>query len=78
MPVTETDQDRDAVARLARGDGAALVELYDRHGRIVYALGVRILGDRAEAEDLTQDVFTLAWRNAPKYDASRGAVAAWF
>lgn len=65
------------MTRMARGDGQALAELYDRHGRSVYALGVRILGDAAEAEDLTQDVFTLAWKNAARYDAARGAVAAW-
>jgi len=71
------DQDLSAVTRMARGDGQALAELYDRHGRSVYALGVRILGDASEAEDLTQDVFTLAWKNAARYDPARGAVAAW-
>jgi len=71
------DGDLDVVRRLAQGDGSALADLYDRHGRTVFALAVRILGDHSEAEDLTQDVFTLAWRNAAKYDASRGAVAAW-
>jgi RNA polymerase sigma-70 factor (ECF subfamily) len=71
------DADRLIVQRMAQGDGAALAELYDRHGRAVYSLAVRILSDHGEAEDLTQDVFALAWRNAAKYDASRGVVAAW-
>jgi RNA polymerase sigma-70 factor (ECF subfamily) len=71
------DDDLKTMQRLAGGDGTALAELYDRHGRSVYAMAVRILGDHGEAEDLTQDVFTLAWRNAAKYDSSRGAVAAW-
>lgn len=62
---------------MAGGDGTALADLYDRHGRSVYALASRILGDPAEAEDLTQDVFTLAWKNAARYDPARGAVAAW-
>lgn len=62
---------------MARGDGSALAELYDRHGRAVYALAVRVLGDPADAEDLVQDVFALAWKNAAKYDPARGAVAAW-
>lgn len=66
-----------AVQRMAGGDGSALADLYDRHGRSVYALAVRILGDPAEAEDLTQDVFALAWKNAARYDPARGAVAAW-
>lgn len=71
------DADLSLVTRLAQGDAAALGELYDRHGRSVYAMAVRMLSDHGEAEDLTQDVFTLAWRNAAKYDPSRGAVAAW-
>jgi len=71
------DADRLIVERMARGDGAALAELYDLHGRIVFSLAVRMLSDHGEAEDLTQDVFTLAWRNAPRYDPARGAVAAW-
>lgn len=62
---------------MAGGDGSALAALYDRHGRSVYALASRMLGDPAEAEDLTQDVFTLAWKNAARYDPARGAVAAW-
>ena len=71
------DADRLIVERMARGDGAALAELYDRHGRIVFSLAARILSDHGDAEDLTQDVFALAWRNAARYDPARGAVAAW-
>ncbi len=71
------DLDLTAVQRMAGGDGTALADLYDRHGRSVYALANRILSDPAEAEDLTQDVFTLAWKNAARYDPARGAVAAW-
>ena len=71
------DADRLIVERMAQGDGTALAELYDRHGRIVFSLAMRILSDHGEAEDLTQDVFALAWRNAARYDPSRGVVAAW-
>ncbi|MEO6222770.1 MAG: sigma-70 family RNA polymerase sigma factor [Vicinamibacterales bacterium] len=71
------DVDRLILQRMAHGDGAALAELYDEHGRAVYSLAMRILSDQGEAEDLTQDVFTLAWRNAARYDPSRGVVAAW-
>jgi RNA polymerase sigma-70 factor (ECF subfamily) len=71
------DADLTTMTRMAKGDGSALADLYDRHGRSVYALAARMLGDPAEAEDLTQDVFTLAWKNAARYDPARGAVAAW-
>jgi RNA polymerase sigma-70 factor (ECF subfamily) len=66
-----------AIRRVASGDGEALAALYDRHCRAVYSLVLRILGDTHEAEEAVQDVFAQAWRQASRYDTSRGAVVAW-
>ncbi len=65
------------VARLGRGDEAALGALYDRYGRTLYALAYRILGDRDDAEEVVMDAFAQAWRGAAGYAAERGSVAAW-
>ena len=69
--------DLDAVRRMAAGDGSALATLYDRHSRVTFSLALRILGEPLEAEEVVQDVFAQAWRQASRFDRSRGAVVAW-
>ena len=71
------DADRDAIARIVAGEGAALAELYDRLGGAVFSLALRIVQDWSTAEDIVQDVFAQAWRQAGRYNAARGSVAAW-
>ena len=65
------------IARVARGDSSALATMYDRFGGAVYALAYRIVGNRADAEDVTQEAFAQAWRQAERYDAARSTAAGW-
>ena len=69
--------DLDAVRRMASGDAEALAALYDRHGRAVYSLALRVLGDCRRPRRVAQDVFAQAWRQSARYDTSRGVVVAW-
>jgi RNA polymerase sigma-70 factor (ECF subfamily) len=64
-------------AAVAGGDRDALGQLYDRHASVLMALGVRILGSRAQAEDVLHDVFLEAWHHARDFDPARGSVRAW-
>ena len=67
----------EVITRVASGDSSALAALYDRFGVAVFALAHRIVGDRADAEDVTQEVFAQAWRNAKRSDAARATPAGW-
>jgi RNA polymerase sigma factor (sigma-70 family) len=63
--------------RIADHDSEALAELYDRHAALLFALIVRILHDRAEAEDALQDVFIRVWQRAETYNPVFGTPIAW-
>jgi RNA polymerase sigma-70 factor (ECF subfamily) len=69
--------DQELVLRLAQGDERALGLLYDRYGAVLYAVAYRIVGQKADAEEVVMEAFAQAWREAPRFDAARGSVAAW-
>ena len=69
--------DVELVIALARGQQDALGELYDLHGPGMLALGMSLLRDRGEAEELLHDVFLEAWKRAGDYDPARGSVRTW-
>jgi RNA polymerase sigma-70 factor, ECF subfamily len=69
--------DPELIARLRRRDSGAMAELYDRYGRAVYSLVLRIVRDRGVAEDLVQEVFLRVWNRVQGFDDSRGALATW-
>jgi RNA polymerase sigma-70 factor (ECF subfamily) len=62
---------------LLAGDDVAIRTLYARFGRPVYSMGLRLLGTREAAEELTQDVFLTAWRKAARFDPQRGRLSTW-
>jgi RNA polymerase sigma-70 factor, ECF subfamily len=54
-----------------------MATLYDRYSSIVYAVGLRVLGDTGAAEDVLQDVLMQLWRNPGAFDPSRSNLGAW-
>ncbi|HUL16799.1 MAG TPA: sigma-70 family RNA polymerase sigma factor [Terriglobales bacterium] len=73
----EVSPDAALVRSLLRQDVNAFEQLYDRHSRAVYSLVLRILQHASTAEEVVQDVFLQLWRNASRYDASRGPFLPW-
>lgn len=62
--------------RLRAGDGAALLELFQREGKRAFALAYRIVGDAATAEDAVQEAFAQLWQRAPQLAARDGRIEA--
>ena len=74
VPATEAAE---LVAQVARGDREAFGRFYDGYASLVFAMALRLLRVRSEAEDLLQEVFLQAWRRAATYDPDRGSPEAW-
>ena len=58
---------------LQEGQTDALATLYDRHAPLIYGISIKLLGNTAEAEDLTQDIFLKLTDNCA-YDCQRGTL----
>ena len=71
------EQDELLLARIAKGDRDALAVLFHRYIRVVYGIGRRILRDKAEAEDLAQDVFLHIARKCYLFDGAKGRARSW-
>jgi RNA polymerase sigma factor (sigma-70 family) len=69
--------DQDVLAACAAGDEQALASLYDRFGKVAYGLALRIVRDAALAEDAVQEAFLDVWRQADRFDSSRGKASSW-
>jgi RNA polymerase sigma-70 factor (ECF subfamily) len=65
------------VRRIAAADHEALASLYDASNRLVYGMALRMLGNPADAEEVTLDTYTQVWRGASNFDERRGSVVAW-
>jgi len=69
--------DRELIQRMASKDADALDAFYTRYNRLSFSLIFRILGNRADAEDVLSDVFWQVWQQSSRYDSSRGKPVAW-
>ncbi|MEO6349225.1 MAG: sigma-70 family RNA polymerase sigma factor [Candidatus Limnocylindrales bacterium] len=63
--------------RVCTGDTAAVADLYDKYASSILGLAMRVTNDRGLAENVVQEAFVDVWRNASKFDASRGSARTW-
>ncbi|MFF7155559.1 sigma-70 family RNA polymerase sigma factor [Streptomyces sp. NPDC008139] len=69
--------DRKMQQRLARGEEAALGELYDRYASLVHGLAYRVMDDDDAADLITREVFGYIWENPDAYDPKHGSLRSW-
>ncbi|MGC4082805.1 MAG: sigma-70 family RNA polymerase sigma factor [Vicinamibacterales bacterium] len=69
--------DADLIRRIVLRDERALADLYDRHGRLVYSVAMRILCSASDAEEVLQETFVRVWARGSTYEPTLGSPAAW-
>src|SRR5579862_8927571 len=77
LAIHAVEDDSGLVARMQRRDPQALAELYDRYGRVTYALILRVVRDVGIAEDLVQETFLRVWNRVHGFDAQKGSIGPW-
>jgi RNA polymerase sigma-70 factor (ECF subfamily) len=70
MAVHSSEDDTRLVQRMQQRDPRALAELYDRYGRVVYALILRVVRD-------VQEAFLRVWNRVSGFDAQKGSIGPW-
>jgi RNA polymerase sigma-70 factor (ECF subfamily) len=61
----------------ARGDESSFAAWYDATSARAFGLAVRVLRDRAQAEEVTQEAYLDCWRHAARFDADKGTTLSW-
>jgi RNA polymerase sigma-70 factor (ECF subfamily) len=65
------------IARMAKGDGGAMAELYAMWSAVLLGISCRMLGDRREAEEVVQDTFVRLWHRSAEYDPHQSPPFVW-
>jgi RNA polymerase sigma-70 factor (ECF subfamily) len=69
--------DEELIGLIAQRDERALERLYERYGRAIYSLVLRMLHDPSRAEEVSQEVFLKVWRRPDSYSPGRGPFVTW-
>jgi RNA polymerase sigma-70 factor, ECF subfamily len=77
MPETTVNSLENLLAQVAMGNRSAFNALYRSTSNRLFGICLRVLAQRAEAEDALQDVYTAVWRKAGQFDATKASATSW-
>jgi RNA polymerase sigma-70 factor, ECF subfamily len=63
--------------RVRHADQGAMTEVFDRYGKLVYSVALRVLKDPGQAEDIMQEIFLQVWRRPEQFAENRGSLGGW-
>ncbi len=78
MASTVTKIEREIITLLDKGDRRAIDLAYKNYGNAIYGIIIRIVKSKEVAEEVLQDVFVKIWKNAGRYNKSKGRLFTWF
>jgi RNA polymerase sigma-70 factor, ECF subfamily len=75
---TSTDlTDKDLLERIQKRDESSALTLFRRYDKLAFSVGLRILQDEGEAEDLVQEIFIRLCSEANSFDSEKGSARTW-
>jgi RNA polymerase sigma-70 factor (ECF subfamily) len=69
----ELEMTESLMKRIARGEDAAVAEVMEQYGSLVWAIARRLTRNPSDAEDAVQEIFTDVWRSAHRFDPAAGS-----
>ncbi len=69
--------DADLLRRIASGDEDALITIHRSYANLVFSVAMRVLGNQADAEEISQDVFMTLWKKGSTYESDKGSLSTW-
>ncbi|MFE6222540.1 ECF RNA polymerase sigma factor SigK [Streptomyces sp. NPDC057854] len=76
-PEAGRDDLTDVVRQVAQGDKEAFSTLYDALAPLVFGIVLKVVRDRAQSEEVAQEVMIELWRQAPRYRHEAGSLRTW-
>ncbi len=71
------EAESELISKLRARDADGIATAYDRYGRLVYSLFVRVTRDESVAEDLVQELFLRVWNKSREFDPTKGTLGVW-